>query len=256
MTLIKKAFVTFSIILNFVLLYFLVSNFQKLKNQNPVENVSLQSSVIGDTSNVESDSLLVTKVIDGDTIVLSSGKTVRYIGIDAPETSRGEECFANGSTAKNMELVLGKDVRLEKDVSETDRYGRLLRYVYVGDVFVNEYLVMEGFATVSTYPPDVAYSELFKKAEKDARENNRGLWGECKEEVSNDKKVPEASKAPEEKITIDSSSVWECSSNTYNCSDFKTQAEAQTAFETCGGTSNDVHKLDRDNDGKVCESLP
>lgn len=68
-------------------------------------------------------------------------------------------------------------VRLEKDISEVDKYGRLLRYVYVEDLFVNKYLVEQGYAKVATYPPDVKYSQLFLEVEQTARKNNLGLWG-------------------------------------------------------------------------------
>lgn len=140
--------------------------------------------ILSPTSAVNTDKneqlIKVVRVIDGDTIILENGKTVRYIGIDTPElrTKKGKpECYAYEAKKKNEALVLGKKVRLEKDVSETDKYGRLLRYVYVDGVFVNEYLVKEGYATVLTYPPDVAYANLFLVAQQDARENNRGLWG-------------------------------------------------------------------------------
>jgi endonuclease YncB( thermonuclease family) len=125
----------------------------------------------------------VIRVIDGDTIVLQNGKTVRYIGIDTPEIkSKNSACYAQEAKSANERLVLDKMVRLEKDVSETDKYQRLLRYVYVGSVFVNEYLVKEGYALLATYPPDVKYQSLFQKAQDYARENNKGLWNEnaCK----------------------------------------------------------------------------
>ena len=73
---------------------------------------------------------------------------------------------------------------MEKVVSDTDRYGRLLRYVWVGDIFVNDYLVRHGYAYAYTYPPDVKYSEQFVQAQKEARENNRGLWAVCQKESS------------------------------------------------------------------------
>jgi len=72
--------------------------------------------------------------------------------------------------------VEGKVVRLEKDVSETDKYGRLLRYVWVGDLFVNAELVRLGYAQVATYPPDVKYQDIFLKLQREARETGRGLW--------------------------------------------------------------------------------
>jgi len=127
----------------------------------------------------------VTRVIDGDTIEVSlRGQIykVRYIGIDTPETvhpSKPVQCFGKEASAKNSELVAGKVVRLEKDVSETDRYGRLLRYVWVGDTLVNDYLVRQGYAYASTYPPDVKYADRFAQAQREARQNNRGLWAVC-----------------------------------------------------------------------------
>lgn len=120
---------------------------------------------------------LVTKIIDGDTIQIEGGQKVRYIGIDTPEL-KDSECFAKEARDKNKELVEGKKVTLQKDVSETDRYGRLLRFVYTENgEFVNDILVKEGYATVSTYPPDVAKQELFKTSQQDAVASNHGLWG-------------------------------------------------------------------------------
>lgn len=127
----------------------------------------------------------VTRVIDGDTIEVDIDGAVykvRYIGIDTPETvhpSEPVECFGKEASEKNRQLVEGKLVGLEKDVSETDVYGRLLRYVWVGDIFVNDYLVRQGYAYASTYPPDVKYAEQFAEAQREARENNRGLWAMC-----------------------------------------------------------------------------
>jgi micrococcal nuclease len=125
---------------------------------------------------------VVSEVIDGDTIRLSTGETVRYIGIDTPETrhpQKGKECFGSEASRFNEDLVLGKTVQLEKDVSETDRYGRLLRYVWLDGILVNQTLVAAGYAQASAYPPDIKYQGLFDVAEAEARENNRGLWGVC-----------------------------------------------------------------------------
>lgn len=129
----------------------------------------------------KSETALVKKVIDGDTIELSDGRKVRYIGIDTPETidpRRAVGCFGKQASAKNSGLVLGKVVILANDVSETDKFGRLLRYVWVSDVFVNEYLVREGFARASSYPPDIKFQQLFISAEQEARLAEKGLWGE------------------------------------------------------------------------------
>jgi micrococcal nuclease len=76
-------------------------------------------------------------------------------------------------------LVLGKEVRLEKDVSETDKYGCLLRYVYIGNDFINEELVKGGSAKVEPVPPDVKFKKEFLESEKNAKALNLGLWGNC-----------------------------------------------------------------------------
>lgn len=122
----------------------------------------------------------VKRVVDGDTIEIEDGSKVRYIGIDTPEMSqkkdKEDECFAKEATQKNKDLVEGKYVRLEKDVSETDRYGRLLRYVYVGEEMVNEILVRDGYASAVTFPPDVKFETLFRKVQAEARRETRGIW--------------------------------------------------------------------------------
>jgi endonuclease YncB( thermonuclease family) len=129
------------------------------------------------------EKFLVSRIIDGDTIELSNGKKVRYIGIDTPETvdpRKSVQCFGKEAKEANTNLVLNKVVILKKDVSETDKYGRLLRYVYLEDgTFVNLWLVKNGYASVYTYPPDVARSQEFLTAEQEARKNKQGLWGNC-----------------------------------------------------------------------------
>ncbi len=128
----------------------------------------------------------VAYVIDGDTVVLRDGRRVRYIGIDAPETGTGythtKECYAQEATARNRALVGGRDVTLERDVSDVDKYGRLLRYVYVDNVFVNKALVEEGFAKARRYRPDIKYARILESAQKNARAAQRGLWGTCQKE--------------------------------------------------------------------------
>lgn len=125
---------------------------------------------------------LVTRVIDGDTIEIEGGQKVRYIGIDTPETvdpRKPVQCFGLEASNRNKQLVEGKKVLLERDIGDADRYGRLVRYVYVGDTFINLALVREGFAYSYTYPPDVKYQSQFTEAERLAREQKKGLWGSC-----------------------------------------------------------------------------
>ncbi|HET7099329.1 MAG TPA: thermonuclease family protein [Patescibacteria group bacterium] len=122
----------------------------------------------------------VIKVFDGDTIQIETGQNVRYIGVDTTEVYPNVECYSLKAKKENENLVLGKTVRLEKDVSGEDKYGRLLRYIYIDDKFVNDELVKNGFAKVFTFPPDVKYQNQFKESEKYARENSLGLWNTCK----------------------------------------------------------------------------
>lgn len=187
-----RAFVVFICVflISYLLLYSpaLISNVfeqnEQSESSDPV-STSISKSEKPSTNivdEVETKGVLVTRVIDGDTIEIKGGEKVRYIGIDTPETvhpSKPVQCFGKEAALKNKKLVEGKRVRLEKDVSETDKYGRLLRYVYVGEVFVNKILVRDGYAFSSTYPPDVKYQDIFSKAEKEAREADRGLWGSC-----------------------------------------------------------------------------
>ena len=123
--------------------------------------------------------VLVSRVIDGDTIELSDGRIVRYIGIDTPETKhpyKAVEHLGEEAYLYNKELVEGRWVSLEFDVEKRDRYNRLLAYVYAGDTFVNAKLVEDGFAQIYTVPPNVKYQELFLKLQREARENKKGLW--------------------------------------------------------------------------------
>jgi micrococcal nuclease len=125
----------------------------------------------------------VTQIVDGDTIdVELQGRRewVRYIGIDTPETkhpTRGIEPYGPEATEANRRLVQGQMVRLEFDVQPRGQYGRLLAYVFVGEVMVNAELVRQGYALLSTYPPNVKHEALFVRLQREAREAKRGLWG-------------------------------------------------------------------------------
>jgi micrococcal nuclease len=123
------------------------------------------------------DTVRVTMVIDGDTVIISTGQRVRYIGMDTPEMFP-EEAFAREATRVNRELVQGKVIRLEKDVSETDKYGRLLRYVWVDGTMVNIELTRRGLAVAKAYPPDTKYRVLLEAAELQAKFSRRGMWAQ------------------------------------------------------------------------------
>ncbi len=141
------------------------------------------SSTVTTTSAVpEFGFVKVTRIVDGDTIEIEGGIKLRYIGINAPESvdpRRAVQCFGKEASKRNAELVNGKLVKLEKDVSETDRYGRLLRYVYVDNIMINEQLVKDGYAVASAYPPDIKNQPQLKAAEEEAKRNKKGLWSTC-----------------------------------------------------------------------------
>ncbi|MEA2536848.1 MAG: micrococcal nuclease [Chloroflexota bacterium] len=129
----------------------------------------------------------VVRVVDGDTIVVrlnGQDRRLRYIGMDTPETVKPGspvEWFGPEATKANRALVEGRTVVLEKDVSETDYFRRLLRYVWLVDgerwTLVDLELVARGFAQVETDPPDVRYADRFLAAQRIARDAGLGLWG-------------------------------------------------------------------------------
>jgi micrococcal nuclease len=133
----------------------------------------------------------VTHVVDGDTIDVSlpdgSEETVRYIGIDTPETVKpGTPVQCGGPRAHdvNERLVGGRTVSLRFDPERRDVYGRLLAYVYVrhGDgrpLFVNAALVRRGLARTLTIPPNDSFAELFARLAQRAGVRGRGIWGAC-----------------------------------------------------------------------------
>lgn len=125
--------------------------------------------------------LLVRHVPDGDGLKLADRRRVRYLGIDAPEVSTRAgppEPWAVEAHELNRRLVEGKRVRLERDVTEQDSHGRLLRYVYVGNVFVNAELVCAGLAKVVLTWPDRKHADLLLRLQADARRARRGLWSD------------------------------------------------------------------------------
>lgn len=127
----------------------------------------------------------VTRVVDGDTVAVEidgAEDRVRYIGVDTPESvapGQPVECFGPEAARFNARLVEGEQVRLVFDAERRDRYGRLLAYVYTGDVFVNEELIRRGFATTLTIPPNDSFADRFAELADRAAAAGRGLWGAC-----------------------------------------------------------------------------
>jgi len=183
---------TVFLILIFLIFLSLATQFLNQLNQKKISSSKDLSSskIINPTKTASVEAFFVSKVIDGDTIVLENGQKVRYIGIDTPELNHKKnkiECYAKEAFEENKKLVLGKRVYLQKDVSEKDRYNRLLRYVFLDEKmstdeesFVNLFLVKNGLAYAATFPPDIRYTNLFLQAQKEAREKNLGLWQKCK----------------------------------------------------------------------------
>lgn len=209
----------------------------------------------------------VSNVVDGDTFTLESGQVVRMIGMDTPETvhpSKPIQCYGKEASNKTEELLQGKEVKLEKDISETDRYNRLLRYVYIGDVFINEYLVSEGYAKSSSYPPDVKYQDKLVEAQRKAQAENKGLWNisACSTITPTPKPISTVKPSTPKPVTNTTNSaptpVQQTSNNTgggsYTCNCSKTCpnmscSEAQYQLNVCGCSARDADK-----DGTACDS--
>lgn len=198
-----RLLVLFSLIIiisGFILLWFGLNLTPETKPQPPVstvDNMTVASSpaeILESSAStkqaiqgVEGERVIVDKVVDGDTIDLKDGRVVRFVGIDTPETvdpRRPVGCFGKEASSETKSLLTGRMIIMQKDTSDTDKYKRLLRYIYLplengSMLFVNDYLVREGFAKVLTYPPDTKFDTRFKEAEKNAKENKKGLWGQC-----------------------------------------------------------------------------
>lgn len=177
----RRIKITFQILvlgsaISLLILRFLVSN-KVTTDHYPYEK--FPKTTIAFSSDVEAR---VEKVFDGDTILLTSGEVVRYQGIDTPEIAhmpKKAECLGDAAKKRNEKLVLGKNIRLVKDETNYDYYGRLLRYIYVDGELINEKLVREGLAFVVIYPPDEKLSEKLKIAEGLARKESIGVWKNC-----------------------------------------------------------------------------
>jgi micrococcal nuclease len=125
------------------------------------------------------DYFLVTRAVDGDTIVLANNDRVRLIGVDTPELHHPRkpvQFYAEEAYQFTQKIVEGKTVRLEYDWQRRDRYGRLLAYVYLPDgTFLNAELIRQGYGHAYTKYP-FKYLDEFRQLEREARENGKGLW--------------------------------------------------------------------------------
>lgn len=193
----------------------------------------------------------IVRVVDGDTMKVTIGKkeeTIRLLIVDTPETkdpNKPIQPFGKEATAYAVKNLDGKSVKLELDVSERDRYGRLLVYLWIGDKLFNEMLLKNGLARVAVYQPNVKYVDQFRAAQKAAQKARINIWS-VENYVQSDgfqspkkkAKQPAAAKKPAGKNV------------TYkNCTAVR-EAGAAPLYKGDPGYST---KLDRDGDGVACE---
>lgn len=232
----------------------------------------------------------ISKVIDGDTVELSDGRKVRLIGVNTPESTTRHEEYGKEASNYTKSKLEGKQVWLQKDVSETDRYGRLLRIVWlqipnndmneleIRTKMFNADLVLNGYGEPSTYPPDVKYSDYFVKFAREAREQNKGLWafgeyGTTKGDLDPKQSNSTASSGTNNNSNNDNNNSSNSSSshNTHSSNNNLTNSSTPASsggneyFANCtelrkvypnGVPSNHPAyqpKMDRDKDGYACE---
>jgi micrococcal nuclease len=153
------------------------------ESAGPENTPATGNTAATDTAVTTGVEVTLTEVVDGDTIWVrmpdGSEEKVRYIGIDAPEiahTGSAGEYLGEEATAHNAQLLASGPLRLETDVEERDEHGRLLAYVWAGAVFINERMVLDGYAWAHNYPPNTTRQDQLWAAHDQAREAGRGIW--------------------------------------------------------------------------------
>lgn len=222
----------------------------------------------------------ITRVVDGDTVDISPSvegfSRVRLIGVDTPKVHFGQQPYGAEASAFAKEQLEGQKVTLELDVQKRDPYNRLLAYVYLSNRrMFNEVLAREGYAQVATFPPNVEYVEVFQEAQREAREEGRGLWGlsegelcrqtdrgngigggslVCDGAASGAEDAPEYVPNEQPPPVKDPGDVPPLPSDgNYDCADFETREQAQAVLDQ---DPSDPHYLDGEGDGVPCEDLP
>jgi endonuclease YncB( thermonuclease family) len=200
---------------------------------------------------------LVSRVIDGETIEVSIDNTpynVRYIGLQAPGIAPDIEWQGPQAIAANSDLVSGKFVILIKDVSNADPAGNLLRYVIVDDLFVNYEIIRTGNARAFLVAPDVACGSAFLGAESEAQAALLGIWSPTPIPTNTVTNTPTWTPVPTFTSVPATTERPPCDCNrAYTCNNFRFQADAQACYDYC---DNFVGLVDKNGNGKVCESLP
>lgn len=220
-------------------------------------------------SNLGLEAVTISRVVDGDTIETADGRKIRLIGVNTPESTTKKETFGKEASEYTASKLDGKEVWMQKDVSETDRYGRQLRIIWleipaddmnedeIRSKMFNADLVLNGFAEPSTYPPDVKYSELFAKFSREARESGTGLWafdpnGTTKGDLDPKAAATESKPAATTTAPAASTPALASSSETEffaNCTELRTKypdgvPSTHAAYQP---------KMDRDKDNYACE---
>jgi micrococcal nuclease len=232
------------------------------------------------------EEVLVSRVVDGDTVELKDGRKVRFIGVNTPESTTRTEEYGKEASTYTTEKLEGKTVWLQKDVSETDRYNRSLRLIWldipqddmseeeIRSKMFNADLVLKGYAEPSTYNPDVKYSDYFVKFAREAREKQTGLWaygenGTTKGDLDpkEKQKTTTAAATPKSSSSAGSSSGSSSSASTASSTTTEEPAAApqQEYYQNCtelrkvypDGVPSDhpayASKHDRDKDNWACE---
>ena len=194
----------------------------------------------------------VVQVFDGETFRIDLGadgmKTVRLIGIDAPEVGHpvdGVECYGSEAMAHLIALTAGKTVYLSRETNPSNRYGQFLRYAYTEDpyTFLNAEMLKHGTATVDDQSPAEAYGPTFLVLQRFGQVYEAGVWGACG--------------SPHEQVAS-GTYPFDLEAPRRNCADFSLQSDAQDFYEavSAAGLGSDPHGLDGDRNGIACENLP
>lgn len=218
---------------------------------NPQEKQKPTQTVLSASEKMQAtgSAALVTKVVDGDTIevrINNKQEKIRIIGINTPESvdpRRGVQCFGIDASNRAKEKLTGQTVVLQKDPSqsERDKYGRLLRFIWMnnGKTDFGASMIAEGYAYEYTYGTPHMHQERYQQLQKEAEQEKRGLWSEqaCGGKTNDTTSEPSTDKK--------------------HCSDFTSRQDAQKYFESHGGiTSAEVKGMDGNGDGEACETLP
>lgn len=186
----KIIYFILALIISVILALFLKNVLNKKSVEHSNTQPTLQDNVITLNTKIELVEAYVTKVVDGDTIwvkIENEEKKVRLIGINCPEYTKEIELYGKEATEYTTQKLLNKIVYLQKDVSETDSYNRLLRYVWtekieeineenISKYLFNYALCYEGLAKSKYYNPDTLFQEYLNNAQNSAKENKRGMW--------------------------------------------------------------------------------